>query len=190
MKNKSKIFLVVGTPGSGKDLLIQAVNDLGSLHAVIVPKHTSRKRYPDDGNEMICIDDDGYDMKNCDITYENYGKKYGIKTANLWKSLSKETSQVIVVSNEEAINDLINVFGELIVPLFVHSEMNKDEYRKEQNRQGKDDEYINQRVEKYEKAFNTYLRNLDKFKHVLLYAGSAEDMFDQIFRLFNYYESN
>ena len=35
-----RIFLVVGSPGSGKDELMTAVNTIGSLHAEIVPKHT------------------------------------------------------------------------------------------------------------------------------------------------------
>lgn len=189
MGHKSKIFLVVGTPGSGKDLLIQAVNDLGSLHARIVPKHTSRIRYEDDGNEMICSDDPDYDLEGCDVKYENYGMFYGVKSELVWDYVKEEISQVIVVSNIEAINKLISIFGDLVVLIFVHSEMNPEEYKKEQLAQGKDLEYISERVNKYKKAFNIYLNNFSLFKHVLIYAGSPENMFDQIFRLFTFYEN-
>ena len=79
MNFKAIIFVVVGTPGSGKDLLIQAVNDMGLLHCRIVPKHTNRERQADDSNEMICVNDDGYDLENCEIVYTNYNNRYGIK---------------------------------------------------------------------------------------------------------------
>jgi hypothetical protein len=67
-----RLFVIVGTPGSGKDLVIRAVNDMGSHHAQIVPKHTSRKRRRNDGNEMVFHMDPEYDLDGCDIKYENY----------------------------------------------------------------------------------------------------------------------
>ena len=58
-----------------------AVNTIGSLHAEIVPKHTSRLQNVDDGDEMICrawLDTDGkteianpnWDLDGCDVKYE------------------------------------------------------------------------------------------------------------------------
>ncbi len=189
MKSKSKIVIVVGTPGSGKDILIQAVNDMGSFHAVIVPKHTSRKRESDDGNEMICCDDKDYDLKNCDIIYDNYGTKYGVKSKKLWEGVKNETIQVVVISNIKAINQIISIFQKNVIVVFVHSDMNKEEYRKEQLALGKSEEYINSRFGKFEKAYGIYRENFNLFNHVLIFSNSPEDLFDQLFRLFNYYQN-
>ncbi len=73
-----RLVVIVATPGSGKDQLIRAIHDLGARHAQIVPKHTSRERWDNDGSEMICPGDTGCNVDACDIRYKNYGDWYGI----------------------------------------------------------------------------------------------------------------
>ena len=95
-----RLFVVVGSPASGKDELIKAVNILGSIHAQIVPKYTNRDWRWNDDEEMICEripDNNGnmvrnpdYDIGNCDIIYCNYGTIYGIKTNDALKEFDKE----------------------------------------------------------------------------------------------------
>ncbi len=188
MKTNPVIFVVVGTPGSGKDLLVQAANDMGVLHCRIVPKHTDRERQIDDSNEMICVNDKGYDLDGCDLTYTNYNNRYGIKLGLVWDQMKMGIAQVVVVSNTVAINTLCRAFGAMVKVVFVHSEMDEDKYRSEQRALGNSEEYINARVEAYNQALSLYFRNIARFDHVLIYADSKEDLFDQIFRLFNHYE--
>jgi ribose 1,5-bisphosphokinase PhnN len=185
MRSTPKLIVVVGTPGSGKDLLIRAVNDLGSQHGQVVPKHTSRRRRSDDGAEMICVDDPEHDLKGCDLVYENFGDMYGIECSRIWRGLKKGIFQVAVVSNIEAINKLKDRFGSLMILVYVHSEMGADDYLK---REAASDNYVRRRVEQYEAAFDSYLSNYLAFDHVLIYSGVEEDLFDQIFRLFRAYE--
>lgn len=49
-----KLFIIAGNAASGKDEIIQAVNDMGKLQAFIIPKYTSRRQDKEDGSEMIC----------------------------------------------------------------------------------------------------------------------------------------
>lgn len=51
---KPKLFIIAGNAASGKDEIIQAVNDMGKLQATIIPKYTSRIQDEEDGDEMIC----------------------------------------------------------------------------------------------------------------------------------------
>ena len=51
---RPKLFIIAGNAASGKDEIIQAVNDMGKLQATIIPKYTSRMQDKDDGSEMIC----------------------------------------------------------------------------------------------------------------------------------------
>jgi len=207
-----RLFLVVGNPASGKDELIAAVNVIGSLHAEIVPKHTNRKWHADDYNEMICekipnpadpfadyIDNPNYDIDNCDIVYENYGSKYGIKTVDIWDGLMRGTMQVLVVSNSKALNQLINAFGKLAVTLYVYSPITRDAYIKSTREKEErthvenpyylvDEEYISSRVKRFDMSWNIYVDNFMLFDHVLIFADKQEDLFDQIFRLFRAYE--
>lgn len=182
-----RLFVIVGTPGSGKDLLIRAVNDLGTLHADILPKHTSRARRADDGDEMICPRDPGYDLEGCDIRYDNYGDEYGIKSNEIWKGLRGNRFQVAVVSDIEAIRELHRIFRELMVLIYVHSDRSVEEYRCEAVKHGGTN-YVERRAAEYEQAHKLYLEYFLAFNHVLIYAGLEEDLYDQIFRLFRAYE--
>lgn len=208
-----RLFLVVGSPGSGKDELMTAVNTIGSLHAEIVPKHTSRSQNVDDGDEMICrlqLDEDGkwqtpnpkWDLEGCDVKYENYGTQYGIKTSDIWDRLCHGIMQVAVVSDSNALNQLKGKFGNLAVVIYVYSQMSREQYKEKQiqsrlnPRNGnpkieltKDDvAYIETRVADFEKAWQIYVDNFMLFDHVLIYADMQEDLFDQVFRLFRAYE--
>jgi guanylate kinase len=182
-----RLFVIVGTPGSGKDLLIRAVDVLGSRHADIVPKHTSRARRQDDGDEMICPGDPDYDLVNCDIQYENYEDQYGIQSERIWEGFRKNRFQVVVVSDLDAIRQLQQIFGQLMVLIYVHSEKSIEEYRSEEAKHG-DLSYVERRVQEYEQARQLYLEHFLAFNHVLISAGLDEDLYDQIFRLFRAYE--
>ncbi len=189
-----RLFVLVGTPGSGKDLLIRAVKDLGAQHAQIVPKHTSRKRRPDDGTEVICPEDPGYNLEQCDIRYENYGTQYGIMTSQIWEGLREGIFQVVVVSNVEAINKLREIFGELVVLVYIHSEVDSGEYQRieaarKNDPEYLDTEYVERRVKNYRLAFDVFLENYLAFNHVLIHSGPSENLYDQMFRLFRAYES-
>jgi hypothetical protein len=182
-----RLFVIVGTPGSGKDILIRAVNALGARHADAVPKHTSRDRRHDDGEEMICPGDTGYDLGKCDIRYENYGDSYGIRSRRIWDGLRKQRFQVAVVSDIDAIRQLQEIFGQLMVLIYIHSEKSIEDYRADQEKYG-DLGYVDRRVEEYEQARELYLKHFLAFNHVLISAGLDEDLYDQMFRLFRAYE--
>lgn len=213
MKNYTpRLFIVVGNPASGKDELISAVNILGSLHAEIVPKYTNRTWRAGDDVEMICewipdpnnevgnyIRNENYDLEGCDIVYVNYETTYGIKTNNIWDKLQKGVSQVLVVSNKEALNVLKQKFGKLAVILYVYSQITREEYlEREKNKEKKkllDDinyvsnpNYLRQRADNFDMTWNLYEDNFMLFDHVFIYADKEEDLFDQIFRLFRAYE--
>jgi ribose 1,5-bisphosphokinase PhnN len=188
MPHTARLMVVVGSPGSGKDKLVRAIGDLGAQHATVVSKHTSRYRRIDDGDEMICANDEGFNINECDIIYENYEDKYGIQSKEIWKGLRKGVFQVIVVSNIEAINKLRSIFGKLSILVYVHSAIMPEEYKKSESSLGSNIDYVIKRTEKYSMAFENFLLNFNAFDHVLIYTDAAEDLYDQIFRLFRAYE--
>ncbi|MDR0868775.1 MAG: hypothetical protein LBP75_09955 [Planctomycetota bacterium] len=197
-----KLFVIVGSPASGKDELVAAVNIIGTLHAEIVRKHTSRSWKPDDADEMICAqimdaetnqmkDNPEYDLANCDIKYNNYGSTYGIDTAKIWEKLRNGIFQVVVISNKTALNKIKQKFGKLAVFIYVYSTVTKEEWikREKQKNRKNHDNYILPRAKNFDMAWNLYENNFLLFDHVLIYAERQEDLFDQIFRLFKAYEN-
>lgn len=193
-KSTAKLFIIVGnTPGdqnsaNGKDLIIQAVDSMGALHAEIIPKYTSRGKKSDDGNEMICncsftMNKDGsYDVETgrskqvkCDIVYSRKGNMYGFNSKEIWNGLKRGMFQVVVISEVETINRLREIFGGLVVLIYVHSH---------------NWENSAQDTQKATEEFKLYSQNFDVFNHVLIYEDKAEDLYDQMFRLFKAYEKN
>ncbi len=187
MARNPHLFVVVGSPGSGKDKLVKAVNDLGTQHAMIIPKHTNRSRNSDDGDEMIFPDDECWGLNKCDVVYTNYENDYGIKSSRIWKGLSKGISQVVVISNTGAINKLKSIFRNLLKLVYVYSEISPEEYKQE-SLDFQNQSYIESRADNYDMAHKVYLNNFETFDHVLIYTGVDEDLYDQIFRLFRAYE--
>lgn len=181
-KSMANIFVIVGSGNSGKDEIIRAVNDLGSLHAQIVPKFTSRPSQKDDGMEircnfnfkkiengkyMVCSNDKPESEEYiCDLVYEKNDNKYGINTCQIWEGLRKQKFQVIVVSEVEAINKLIEKFGSLVILIYVHGMLGKNEFPE----------------------FQLFIDNFNEFDHVLIAENRKEDLYDQLFRLFRAYE--
>lgn len=184
-----RLYVVVGTPGSGKDELVRAVRILGETHAGVVPKHTSRQRHDEDGDEMICASDPGYDLDSCQLVYGNYKSRYGVRTDQVWAGLRRGVSQVLVVSNPGAIRQLIAEFDSFITLVYVHSVLDES-HLEEQARLNPDwnPEYFQERRDNYWDAFDFYEQNVTAFDHVLIHAGPNEDLYDQIFRLFRAYE--
>jgi ribose 1,5-bisphosphokinase PhnN len=187
MKFTPRVVVVVGSPGSGKDILIRAVKDLGVGHARIVPKHTSRQQRPDDGNEMICPESHDFALDQCDIVYVNYDDRYGIISAHIWQGLKEGVFQVIVVSNVAAINQLKAVFSGFLLLVYVHSEMTSEQYLQSEAT-SEHDEYAMRRSQQLWETFEMYMNNFLSFDHVLIHGGTPEDLYDQIFRLFRAYE--
>lgn len=178
----ANIFVIVGGKTSGKDEIIRAVYELGSLHAQIIPKFTSRNRCLEDGREIKCNyifeeEDEkkkGYKVRSqeddkeyfCDIVYKKNEIYYGINTHQIWEGLRSNRFQVIVVSELEAINSLRKIFGSLVKLIYIY---------------GQDDE-------ENSLEFQMFVQYFDFFDHVLIYESRKEDLYDQLFRLFRAYE--
>jgi ribose 1,5-bisphosphokinase PhnN len=175
-----RLVVVFGTPGSGKDLLIRAVNDLGSQHARIVPKHTSKEWENGDGDEVIYPGEPEHNLDNCDLSYEYLGHRYGVKYGGIWGGLRRGVFQVVSVGNLDAIDRLRDEFGELMLLIYVHSEIDGERRGLEKG----------QSLTQHHVAFDVYLSQFLAFDHVLINSGVQQDLFDQIFRLFRAYERN
>ncbi len=185
-QEKPKIYVFSGNPGSGKDEALETIRIQGILHSIILPKHTTRHHEKGDGEEMICPEDDGFDIESCDLQYNNFGTKYGINTKEIEERLEDGISSSIVISNRGALEQLKTKFPEAIVNIYIQG-LSKEEYIVQQKGH-LEEEYVKKRVEEYEKADELYYSQWLDFNHVIINNGDLSDLKRQIDLIQGYYE--
>ena len=185
-QEKPKIYIFIGNPGSGKDEALETIRVQGMLHSVILPKHATRYRQKSDGEEMICLGDEGFDIESCDLQYNNFGTTYGIITKEIEERLKDGISSSIVISNKKAIEELKRRFPGSVVTIYIQG-LSKEEY-KIQQKEHLEEDYVKRRVEEYGKADEMYYKQWLDFDHVIINNGDLADLKRQIDTIHRYYE--
>ncbi len=180
----NKIFVIAGSPGFGKKILIQGANRVGVLQ---IPKHADRDRNPSDGPEMIFKDDPRYHLKDCKLQYKNFGNNYGIDVLPIWQNLiMTDKNQMLTCSKVETLRDLKAIFGEAIISIYVHSEMNIEEYIKAEQQKGSSIEYIQNRANEYYTAHQNYAEHFTEYDKSFIYTGSERELMMQLAGVMGY----
>lgn len=171
----NKIFVVAGNASSGKDLIARAANKVGCK---IVPKHASRLRNPNDGEEIICIGDEDYNLDACDLKYtNNEGTVYGIEQDRILRNyVFSNENQLLVCSDIGTINKLKSLFGKAVVPLYVHSDITPEEYMQLESKEGSDNDYIQKRLVGFKDAHIDYTNNVCLYDRCLIYAEDQREL--------------
>lgn len=180
----NKIFVIAGGPGFGKKLLIQGANRVGVLQ---IPKQADRERNPSDGPEMIFRGDPRYNLENCKLHYTRFGTKYGIDTLPIWENLiMTDKHQALVCSDIKTLHDLKTEFNEAIISIYVHSEMNVEEYIRTEQQKGSSKEYIQNRANEYYKAHQNYAEHFNEYDKSFIYTGSEKELMMQFAGVLGY----
>ncbi len=184
--NPAKLYVFIGNPGSGKDKALEIIRVQSILHSIIMPKHTNRARKNDDGEEMICPEDELFDMDSCKLQYTNYGSVYGINVQELSKRLKDGISSSLVVSNGKAIQELRELFPNELVTIYIHG-LSKEEYSIQQ-KDHLDDAYVKNRLSEYDQADQLYYNQWLDFNHTVIDNNDLTDLKLQIDNIMRYYE--
>lgn len=180
----NKIIVISGSPGFGKKFLVQGANRVGCLQ---ISKYTDRDRNPSDGPEMIFKDDSRYNLKNCKIQYKNFGNNYGIDVLPIWQNLIyTEKHQLLACSEIETLRELKAMFGELVTSIYVHSEMNLEEFKNEELKKGSSIEYIQNRTNEYFTAHRNYAEHFTEYDKSFIYTGSERELMMQLAGVMGY----
>lgn len=177
------IFLIAAASGAGKRTLMHAMYTLGQRSIKVISKSTDRDAQDDDGREIIpnsTIDEE------FDIHYEFNSNKYGIKSREIWSNLANGYPQ-IVITNMDEFKQFTEIFGNLAIGVYLHATRTENEIFELQKRKLNNEEKAKKKVEKMEEIHKGYIKDIAKFKHVLLNTIEKEDLWEQMFRLIKYY---
>ncbi|MDR0307298.1 MAG: hypothetical protein LBI42_10745 [Chitinispirillales bacterium] len=118
--------------------------------------------------------------------------EYHIDLETIREGLKRNKAQVIVLSDWDSIDKLRQEFGEQVIVVFCHSQIDEVEYRKKAMGTATE-----AKTRKFHQQLNDYVEHFCDYRHVIIYAekelglascGRQEELIDQLFKLFCAYE--
>ncbi len=167
------IITLTGPAHCGKSTIRQMFLDLQkeTFVPIMVKKFTTRAQRAND-DDVICV---SKIPKGCDLVYEQYGVRYGMRMEELYKHLEAGKTPIVVVNDIRAVEDIKSALGSLVYSVFLYRKAATYEefYSEEKERYP---ERTNEEIEgsartRFEKAqaiYRIYIENIQLFDKVIL----------------------
>lgn len=156
---------------------------------VRIKKYTTREYREEEFEQIHDGHEDRVDVcsveelpEDCDLVYQTYGKKYGLKKALLQDMLDKGKCPIVVINDVRVVEELKKEFASRVLALYIFREIPKyDSYvNVAKQRGGVDDVETTDRFNKAIAIHRTYIENISLFDRVILnvknYTGKSGEM--------------
>lgn len=137
----------------------------------MIKKYTTRARRSND-DDVECV---SRIPKGCDLVYEQYGVRYGMKMGKLYELLEAGKTPIVVINDIRAVEDIKSALGSLVYSIFLYRKpaIYEEFYEEEKERypEKKKEEIENSARTRYEKAqaiYRIYIENIQLFDKVVL----------------------
>ena len=188
-----RLFLVAAAPKSGKGVLMEALNEIGSRRIKIVTKKAKRDPHGQDRRDgMIAVGVNGGFGKDFDIRWtfhkgKHYkGTEYAISSQQIESNIQNNLHQ-IVITNMDQFDRLKALYPENSVFVYLHGLYNDLDIRKFQIENTANDNEAKQKILEIQHVYEQYKTSIHKFSHVILNTTNIEDLYDQMFNLIRSY---
>jgi guanylate kinase len=135
---------------------------------------------------------DEFKKLKCDLAYEQYGIRYGIKMIDIFNNIKRGKTSIIILNDIRTVEDLKILLGEQCYTLFVFREIpNIEIYQKEGRLRNEDDKATQERFEKAESIYRIYIENIYIFDNLILNVNQGNETLEKIIKqIMNYLCSN
>jgi len=121
------IITLTGPSGAGKSTVIRELVRIGGsvLSPVVIPKYTTRPPRDEDlvrSPELREVISVSTLPSECDLVYEQYGDRYGLAFADLYRALRRGQSPIVILNDVRAVEDVRSALGKIVHSLFVFRE--------------------------------------------------------------------
>lgn len=118
---------------------------------------------------------------NCDLVYEQYGNRYGVHIAEIYKNMKLGNCPIIILNDIRAVEDLKTFFGDKCISLFIFRKSPQiNDYKKIGEERNSD---LNDAVTRFNKAnsiYRIYIENIHMFDKLVL---NTQNNFDSLNKL-------
>jgi guanylate kinase len=196
---KPLLFLVAAASGSGKGLFTETLNDIAPNEIGIVSKQGKRgSRANDRRDGMLAIGTDGQFGQDFNLIYEMHkgegfkGIEYAFSEKEIKKNLS-EGKNLIAIANvllsPQLWKIMKNLFGEHLVVIYLLRFEDEKKLKAYHQSRCKSIKELQARMSEINETYVAYVKNISEVDHVILNTAYPEDLFDQMFRLLEYYRT-
>lgn len=194
-----RLFIISGTPTSGKTTLINMIRLEPSLNAVVVPKYATRswRNVSDDTQYNATVSDKAFDF-----TYPYHNNRYGVSVQAIYDILSRGFNGFIIVSPPRIVRQMKQVLGSLATTIYLHSNRAEAELVEiVTQRRNATGVYRNILTQELDKEVRTrtinmrvvrrqYVENIALYDHVLLNTASQENLLLQLKNIVRAYQED
>lgn len=200
-KNDSKVLLVVAAAsGSGKGTLLESLRIIAPKEVRIVEKEGKREPRSSDKNDGLnAIGVDGNFSSGFNIVYQMHrdpktsiGTKYAFSEKNIREGFEGNKVQVAIANvllEPKLLQDLRNSFGDMVRVVYLMRFGAEEEIEAFQKSRGFSEKKTKRRITQNNDTYTAYTKMTTKVDHVLLNTENREDLYDQMFRLLEFYRA-
>ncbi|MDR0868774.1 MAG: hypothetical protein LBP75_09950 [Planctomycetota bacterium] len=106
---------------------------------------------------------------NCDMAYEQYGSRYGVKLIDIYRHIEQGQTPIIILNDIRVVADLKTLLGEQCYSIFVFREVpDIATYIRESKLRNEEEVVAKLRFQKAEAIYRIYIENIHLFDHLLL----------------------
>jgi guanylate kinase len=193
----ARLYIISGSPCSGKTELLRLIQNQATFNAYIAPKYSTRDERGgkfDDIKHVNKINDKDYTF-----VYPRYHDLYGIKAEEITNILIQGYNVFIILSDLRIVEELKQFFGSLSVSLYIYRNLTDDQLERCLEEREKERGMKQENTVPFEKQRQTrlnylylmqrqYVDNITLFDHVILNTKKPHDMLRQVTNLIEGYE--
>lgn len=126
-----------------------------------------------------------FNRLGCDLVYEQYGNRYGVKLAEIYELLKKGYSPIIILNDIRTVEDIKTSLGNQCKALFIFREIpNMEKFRAEGSKRNESEDTIRFRFEKAEAIYRIYIENIHIFDKLILNVKNGPQSLEKILKQF------
>lgn len=184
-----RLFIISGSAGSGKSLLLKTIQSQSIFPAATAPKYSTRPERVnefDDTKHVNQINDEEYTF-----VYPLQTHVYGIKAEEITALLAQGYNVFVALSDLRVVEEVKRYFGSLAVSLYIYRNLSSRQLRqildeREKRRNPAEPKPITftkegkSRINRLYLMQRQYVENITLFDHAILNTGEPEDLLDQV----------
>jgi len=144
-----------------------------------------------DYNNSDDLDDDvlaiekmrAFHAKQCDLAYEQYGDRYGLRLEDLYSHLKKGETPIVILNDVRTVEDVKTKLGGQCFSIFIFREApNLDRFIVDGKKRGESTESTKIRFQKASAIYRIYIENIHIFDKLILNIENNTDSLEKILR--------